>query len=160
MLSYSLAGYQPELIDGLVLQGLAFKAAFFPDFVLPGHCIPVSTLISACAPGYFAAGNTAAMQTNFFAQGQFDLEILPWAYYYGQPVSIGELLTNGGTLNGTSAMTGPVMVITRERDLPFCVRDRFAKGDPNLSSTAAMCEDHFQRQVRSMSRSFLMEVRL
>jgi pimeloyl-ACP methyl ester carboxylesterase len=139
MLSYSLARDQIELTDGLVPQGLLFNATLFPDFILGGNFVPASTLTSAHAPGYF----TAAMQTNFFPQGQFDPETLSWVYQHGQPVTLGELLTIGGMLYRTSAMTGPVMVITGERDLPFCFGDCFANDDPKLPSDADTSKDHF-----------------
>jgi hypothetical protein len=85
------------------------------------------------------------MQKNFFAQGQFGPEMLPWAYKHGQPVTVGELLTIGRTLYGTSVMIGPVMVNTGERDPPFCGRDYFVTGDRNLASIADTSKNHSRR---------------
>lgn len=44
----------------------------------------------------------------------------------GQPVTIGELLTIGGGTSGMNPTKAPVLIITGERDLPFCGGDCLA----------------------------------
>jgi pimeloyl-ACP methyl ester carboxylesterase len=41
----------------------------------------------------------------------------------GQPVTVGELLTIGGATTAVNKFAGPVLIITGERDVPFCGGD-------------------------------------
>lgn len=96
ILTYSMAHGNPSLSDGLVLTAFAQNGTFFPFFNYGANLIPATTLTSDYEAGYLAAGNEAALQTMFFAPGQFDPSILPFTYSTAQPVAIGELLTIGG----------------------------------------------------------------
>lgn len=132
--SYALTRDHPELSAGLILQGFAQNATFLPYFLLGGNFVAVQNtpLASSYPAGYVAAGNPSAVQTNFFSPGMFDPAILDLAYSTGQPVSLGELLTVGGAAAGINPFSGPVLIITGNRDVPFCGGDCSMTGDPNL----------------------------
>ena len=145
VLSYALARDDHSASDGLILQSWSMNQTFFPYFSLGGNWIPVTDLTSAYRAGYLAAGDQAAFQTNFLAPGQFDPDILSFAYKNGHPVAIGELLTVGDAMYGINQFTGPVMIVTGERDLPFCGGDCYATGDPRLSSIPAAAKNFFPK---------------
>lgn len=44
----------------------------------------------------------------------------------GQPVTIGELLTIGGATGSMNPTKAPVLIITGEKDVPFCGGDCLA----------------------------------
>ena len=139
-LSYGLARDNPTLSNGLVLTGFSSNASFVPYFELGGNFVSVTTVPSAASlyvAGYLAAGDPSGVQTNFFAPGQFDPAILTLAYMTGQPVTIGELLTIEGEAAGVNTFAGPVLVITGERDIPYCGGDCLATGNPALASIPA-----------------------
>ena len=125
VLSFGLSRDMPELTDGLVLTGFSATPKFYPYFLLAGNWIDVSqsALASKYVSGYFAAGDATAVQTEFFAPMAFDPNILPFAFSTGQPVSVGELLTIAGAGTGVSQAAVPVLVITGQRDLPYCGGD-------------------------------------
>ncbi|KAI6879971.1 hypothetical protein KC318_g19249, partial [Hortaea werneckii] len=76
--------------------------------------------------GYLAAGDESGVQTNFFSPGAFPPELLTFATNNGQPVTQGELLTIGGEIAVPNTFCGPVLVITGERDVPYCGGDCLA----------------------------------
>jgi pimeloyl-ACP methyl ester carboxylesterase len=123
--TFALSRDYPTITNGIILQGWAPTGDFLSDFVFGGNFVDVQTtpLKDNYTAGYFAAGNPSAVQTNFFAPGQFDPKMLEFAVETGHPVSQGEMLTIGGAGHGVSSFQGPVLVITGERDLPFCGGD-------------------------------------
>ncbi|KAK6206846.1 hypothetical protein QIS74_13334 [Colletotrichum tabaci] len=125
-----------SLSDGIVLTGFTQNATFLPYFVLGGGFVQANSLptLSHYAPGYVAPASVSGGQVNFFAPGAFDPEILRAAYQGGQPAAIGELLTIGGSTGLPSSFTGPALVITGDRDIPFCGGNCSATGDPALKS--------------------------
>ena len=146
-LSYGLARDMPALSSGLVLTGFSTNATFQPYFELGGNFVSVTTvraLASEYVAGYLAAGDPSAVQTNFFAPAMFDPAILTLAYQTGQPVTLGELLTIGGEAGGIATnFTGPVLVITGGRDLPYCGGNCLATGNPSLPSIPAAVQQSF-----------------
>lgn len=78
------------------------------------------------------------MLTSFSAPGDFSPQILKYAYKHGQPVTIGELLTQGGETGSINHFAGPVHIVTGERDIPFCGGNCLAAptGYPNIPSTS------------------------
>lgn len=62
-------------------------------------------------PGYLTNSNANANQYDFFLPGYYDPEILTFAEENKQPVTPGELLTQGSAPR-SSNFTGPVLVIT------------------------------------------------
>ncbi|KAL6250998.1 hypothetical protein RBB50_001206 [Rhinocladiella similis] len=121
--TYALARDEPKLSSGIVLTGFSTTGTYIPYFQLGGNFVSVTNVPSLAKEyeaGYLAAADASAVHTNFFAPGQFDPEMLDFALATGQPVSLGELLTIGSAAAGISSFTGPVLVITGERDMPFC----------------------------------------
>jgi pimeloyl-ACP methyl ester carboxylesterase len=145
VISYALARDDPSATDVLILQGWAMNKMFFPFFVFGGNLIPVTDLTSTYEAGYFAVGNQAALHTNFLAPGQYDPDMVAYAYANGHPASMGELLTIGGAMYGVSDFSGPVMVVTGERDLPFCGGDCYATGDSSIHSIPDAARQFFPK---------------
>lgn len=145
ILSYALTSEYPELSDAIILQGFSQNASFMPYFELGGNFIAVqnSPLASQYPAGYLAAGSKSGVQTNFFAPGMFDPAVLDLAYSTGQPVSQGELLTIGGAAAGVNNFTGPVLIITGGRDVPFCGGDCNNTGDPSLPNIPSSSKKNF-----------------
>ncbi|KAK5054733.1 hypothetical protein LTR84_001625 [Exophiala bonariae] len=139
--SFELARESPDLSDGLILTGFGLNGSFLPFFQFGGNWVSATSipaLASQYAAGYFGAGNPSAVQTNFFSPGQFSASALDLAAgALGQPVTVGELLTIASAIGGVSQFSGPVLVITGERDLPFCGGDCLATGDPAVASIPA-----------------------
>ncbi|KAI1458060.1 Alpha/Beta hydrolase protein [Annulohypoxylon moriforme] len=125
VLSYALTQAHPEgLSDGLVLtgfgQGTGSYSAYFTfggNYVVARNA---STSLIGYPAGYMASGDRTGVQTNFFAPDNFDPAVLQAAYVSNQPVTVGELMTIGSGAVGNNTFGGPVLVITGERDIPFC----------------------------------------
>ncbi|KPM38210.1 hypothetical protein AK830_g8370 [Neonectria ditissima] len=135
VLSYALANLYPDLTDAIVLTGFSQVPSFLPGFVLGNNFIPVkaSPLALKYPKGYVVPASATGVQTAFFAEGDFDPKVLELAYKTGQAATPGELLTVGTPAGVKSAFTGPVLVITGERDLPFCGSDCYATAIANAS---------------------------
>jgi len=112
--SYTLAQQHPELSAGLILTGFSQNATYGPYFVLGANLVAASAIpgLAAYPAGYLASGNPSALQSNFFAPGQFEPRILQAAFLAGQPLAVGELLTIAGGTTSGSSFAGPVLVIT------------------------------------------------
>ena len=135
----------PKISDGIALTGFSQNGTFVPYFMLGGNFIDVKenpTLAPKYDHGYLAAGDASGVQTNFFSPGAFDPKILAFAAATGQPVSIGELLTIGGGSAAPNAFVGPVLIITGERDVPFC-GGSCLNGAPEGSSIPAQAQKTF-----------------
>ncbi|KAF2237155.1 hypothetical protein EV356DRAFT_442255 [Viridothelium virens] len=132
VISYSLTRDYPTASDGLILTGFSGNATFLAYFALGGNFVLANTIphLSAYPAGYFAAGDASGVQTNFFAPGDFDPNILELGFQTQQPVTAGEILTIAAS--GVNHFAGPVIVITGERDVPFCGGDCLATGNPAL----------------------------
>jgi pimeloyl-ACP methyl ester carboxylesterase len=112
--SYSLTVLSPELSDGLILTGFSQNTSFSPYFELGGNFISAKNvpLLANYPTGYLAAGDASGVQTNFFSPGDFDPAVLALATSTGQPVTPGELLTEGALTKDQNPFTGPVLIIT------------------------------------------------
>ncbi|KAI1770272.1 Alpha/Beta hydrolase protein [Hypoxylon cercidicola] len=128
--AYALAAAHPELSDGIALTGFSLAlGGFVTDFLYGANLVEAraaSPALAAYPPGYLASADATAVQTNFFAPGNFDPAILEAAYAAGGPVTVGELMTIGSVATGNNSFGGPVLVVTGERDLPFCGGNCFA----------------------------------
>ncbi|PHH66145.1 hypothetical protein CDD81_208 [Ophiocordyceps australis] len=142
-ITFSLTQMDPTITDAIVLTGYSQQTGFMSGFALGGDFVPVSslpTLVHNYTAGYVAPRSSVGVQTNFFAQGDFDPKMLTIATKNQQPAALGELLTLGST--GTmSPYGGAVQIITGERDIPFCGGDCFntksiAGSAPNLLETS------------------------
>ncbi|KAM0206416.1 hypothetical protein ACHAPA_003612 [Fusarium lateritium] len=122
VISYALANESPELTDAIVLTGFSQSPAYMSLFVVSNNFIPITdTPLAAQYPaGYIATQSTVGVQINFFAEGDFDPQLLDVAYQTAQPVTPGELLTIGTPAGKNNSYTGPVQIVTGERDVPFC----------------------------------------
>jgi len=121
--TYLLTAMNPKISDGIALTGFSTNGSFVPYFALGGNFVDVKTnaaLAPQYAHGYLAAGDASAVQTNFFSPGAFDPAVLAAAVSTGQPVTIGELLTIGGEIGVPNTFAGPVLIVTGERDIPYC----------------------------------------
>ncbi|WYZ36758.1 hypothetical protein EsH8_II_000264 [Colletotrichum jinshuiense] len=137
--SYALTAAFPDISDGIVLTGFAPNSTFISNFILGNAFIQANkaAVFRDYPNGYLAPAYEGGVQVGFFAQGNFDPKILTAATKAGQPVTVGELLTIGGEANQLSSFAKPVLIITGERDLPFCGGDCLATGIPQLPSLPA-----------------------
>jgi pimeloyl-ACP methyl ester carboxylesterase len=144
--TYALTAMYPNISDGIALSGFSQNGSFVPRFQLGGDFVDVKDN-EALAPlyghGYLAPGSPSAVQTNFFAPGAFDPEILTFVVDSGQPVTVGELLTVSGETASPNNFAGPVFVITGELDIPFC-GGSCLEGAPNGSSIPAQAQRSFK----------------
>jgi len=143
--TYALTAMYPNISDGIALTGFSQNGSFVPFFELGGNFVDVKTnaaLAPKYAHGYLAAGDASGVQTNFFSPGSFNNETLQFAASTGQPVSVGELLTIGGETGSPNPFAGPALVITGERDVPYCGGSCY-NGAPNGSSIPAQAQKTF-----------------
>jgi hypothetical protein len=112
----------PNLSDGIALTGFSQNGSFVGEFQLASNWIEANEVaaLSAYPDGYLAAGTQTAVQSNFFAPGDFDPAVLTYAYNNGQPATVGELLTIGGEAGSPNLFAGLVHIVTGDRDIPFC----------------------------------------
>ena len=84
-------------------------------FALGNNFIPVknnSVLAPQYPEGYVVTESVVGVQTEFFAENDFDPQVLALAYMTGQPVTPGELLSIGAPAMMTNAYNGPVSIVT------------------------------------------------
>lgn len=77
--------------------------------------------------GYLTHSDLTANQFVFLRYGAYDIGLGVVIEQTKQPVTIGELLTAGGSPS-SSSFSGPVIVFTGEYDEPFCGLDCYATG--------------------------------
>ncbi|KAF5129786.1 hypothetical protein E5D57_006117 [Metarhizium anisopliae] len=121
-MTYALTALHPDITDAIVLTGFSQVPQFLAYFVLGAHFAPVADnrlLARHYAAGYVAPRDSIGVHINFFGPGDFDPEVLKVATQTGQPAAVGELLTVG-SVPKSSEFPGPVMIITGDRDIPFC----------------------------------------
>ncbi|CAK4028180.1 alpha beta-hydrolase [Lecanosticta acicola] len=123
--TYALTALYPTISDGIGLTGFSQNGTFLPFFELGGDFVQANTnaKLADYPDGYLASATPSAVQTNFLAPNAFDPNILPFAFANGEPVTIGELLTIGGAAASKNELKAPVLIITGERDVPFCGGD-------------------------------------
>lgn len=143
--SYSLAVLHPEATDGLVLTGFTQSSQFIPYFGLGGNFVLANgnPTFAKYPFGYLAAGDVSGVQTNFFSPGAFDPALLELGYSSGQPVTVGELLTIGAQTALPNPLTGPVLIITGGRDIPFCGGDCRITGEAGVANFLELSKPNF-----------------
>ncbi|PHH75948.1 hypothetical protein CDD82_4211 [Ophiocordyceps australis] len=127
VMTFILTQMDPGVTDAIVLTGYSQRPDYMAEFVLGGDFVPVSSLPmlgNKYSPGYVAPRTSVGVQTNFFAPGDFDAQMLKSATLNGQPAALGELLTLGAA-GMMSGFGGAVQIVTGERDVPFCGGDCF-----------------------------------
>lgn len=77
-------------------------------------------------------GSPAGDTDGFPRTREFDPEVLTWAANNTSPTSIGEVTQIG--VPGRNNFTGPLLVITGERDLVFCGGDCYQTPNPEVLS--------------------------
>lgn len=109
-------GKGETISDGIALTGFSAASQFVPYFLYGGQFVSAPTLPAGAgasyANGYLAAGSNSSVQTNFFAPGMFDPDVLAAATETGQPVTVGELLTLAAPASAPNGYSGPVIVVT------------------------------------------------
>ncbi|KAH0598446.1 hypothetical protein MHUMG1_03744 [Metarhizium humberi] len=121
-MTYALTALHPDITDAIVLTGFSQVPQFLAYFALGANFAPVANnrlLAGHYAAGYVAPRDSIGVHINFFGPGDFDPEVLKVATETGQPAAVGELLTVG-SVPKSSEFPGPVMIITGDRDIPFC----------------------------------------
>ncbi|KAI5465311.1 Alpha/Beta hydrolase protein [Mariannaea sp. PMI_226] len=129
VMAHALSAMYPDLADTIVLTGFSHVFNFMPTFMVANNFIPIknSPSLAALYPkGYVASASETSMQINFFGEGDFDPGMLTMSHLLGQPAAPGELLTVGVPAVKKSKFKGSVLVITGERDLPFCGQNCYA----------------------------------
>lgn len=123
----ALTAQAPQLLDAAVLTGYSTSTASIVQFLLGAAFEPAARALPntfAQKPRvWLAAGSNASIVQNFlwppnYAQGAFDV-----AYAGGDTVSLGGLFSLSSVTANATDFTGPVFVLTGERDLPFCGND-------------------------------------
>jgi len=139
-MTYDLVNKYPDISSGIVLTGFSQVPDYMGLFALAGNFSPVRSIPGLrlrYPAGYVGAGSERAVQINFFGPGDFDPKILDYMYKNGQPNTPGEILTVGSGGGVPNQFKGPAMIITGDRDVPFCGGDCMStiaiKGNaPNL----------------------------
>ncbi|TFA98229.1 hypothetical protein CCMA1212_010050 [Trichoderma ghanense] len=122
-MTYNFINQNPGFSDAAVLTGYSQNPGFLAGFALGGNFKPVkeiSSLAGSYPAGYVGVPSTIGFEIQFFAPDDFDPKMLSYATKHAQPATPGELLTlssGGGDIN---AFNGSVLIITGERDVPFC----------------------------------------
>ncbi|GIZ40115.1 hypothetical protein CKM354_000346700 [Cercospora kikuchii] len=122
IMSYALTAQYPTISDGLGLTGFSQNGSFIASF-LNGNNFRQANAFPQFAQlpnGYFAPASEQGVQLSFLSPGDFDPALLPVFFKTGQPVTIGELLTQGGAAGAPNPIKAPVHIVTGERDIPFC----------------------------------------
>jgi pimeloyl-ACP methyl ester carboxylesterase len=120
--TYGLTAMNPDISDAIVLQGFTQIPDYLPSFLVGANFVEARSqpALADYPAGYLASGDVSAVQTNFFAPGQFDPRVLAAAAASSKPVTVGELLTIGGPVSVPNSYEGPVLFVIGDRDLPFC----------------------------------------
>lgn len=114
-ITYALVRETPDISAGVVLTGYSQVPNYLGLFALGGNFVPVSSIPALAAwypTGYVGSGSRMAVHINFFAEGDFDNEVLDYLYMHGQPNTPGEILTVGASAGESNPFPGPVMIIT------------------------------------------------
>ncbi|KAG9257178.1 uncharacterized protein F5Z01DRAFT_456893 [Emericellopsis atlantica] len=126
-ITYNLVNDDPKISQGIVLTGFSQISDFLGQFALGANFVPVREVAALAAryeEGYIAAGSAVGVHIAFLPPGgEFDPDILDFGFAHAQPHTTGELLTVGVGTGEINAFAGPCMIITGERDVPFCGGD-------------------------------------
>ncbi|CEJ82114.1 hypothetical protein VHEMI02200 [[Torrubiella] hemipterigena] len=151
IMSYGLTSLYPKLSDAIILTGFSQFPNYMPYFVLGGNFAPVSsidTLKDKYATGYIAPFSSIGVHINFFGPGDFDEDMLDDATKNGQPAALGELLNTGGPVGKPSEFGGDVLIITGDRDVPFCggnCKDTSMLKDAKADNVLEISRSNFQK---------------
>ncbi|KAL7792434.1 hypothetical protein V8C37DRAFT_416327 [Trichoderma ceciliae] len=122
-ITYNFINANPDFSDAAILTGFSQNPNFVNSFVLGGNFEPVKeipTLAATYPVGYWAPQSSIGINIQFFAPGDFDPKMLANAFATGQAATPGEFLTIGSGSDDTNAFKGHLLIVTGERDMPFC----------------------------------------
>ncbi|KAK5703538.1 hypothetical protein LTR17_022017 [Elasticomyces elasticus] len=121
--TYTLAAEHSSISDGIALTGFSqIGAGLSSEFTFAANYIQANTLpaLAAYPNGYLAFGGLSAVQSIFFSPNQFDPGLVSTIFNTQKPITVGEALTSIGETATINNFAGPVLIITGNRDLPFC----------------------------------------
>ncbi|EJU04083.1 alpha/beta-hydrolase [Dacryopinax primogenitus] len=120
----ALSGLNPSAVDTLILTGFSDSLASRALFVagaLYTRAADVNPAAFSSLPGsYVMTGLPQGNQFQFFYYPFFDPGAFVQARATEQPAALGVFSTLGTISGGSSNFTGPVHLVTGERDLAFC----------------------------------------
>ncbi|KAL6867031.1 hypothetical protein J3F83DRAFT_103205 [Trichoderma novae-zelandiae] len=122
-MTYNFINQNPDFSDAAILTGFSQNPSFLAGFALGGNFKPVKeipSLAGSYPAGYVGVPSTVGVNIQFFAPDDFDVKMLSYATAHGQPAAPGEILTIGAGSGDTNAFSGNVLIITGDRDVPFC----------------------------------------
>lgn len=122
-LTYAFTQQHPTASNGIALTGFSTNGSFASLLAYGSNFIQANTLphLKHYPNGYIAVSDASALHIGFLAPNQFDPAILTYAIQnLNTPITIGEMLTFGSAVSQANSFAGPTLVITGERDLPFC----------------------------------------
>ncbi|RCI15331.1 hypothetical protein L249_6526 [Ophiocordyceps polyrhachis-furcata BCC 54312] len=117
-----LTNQHPSMTDCIILTGFSQVYKFLASFILAANLVSVKKIPSLAGlydEGYVAPHTSIGVQTDFFAPHNFDPAVLQLATERRQPAALGELMTLS-YVTSKSSYRGPVLLITGDRDIPFC----------------------------------------
>lgn len=153
-MTYGFASEHPDQTDGIILTGFSQAPGFIGLFALGGNFVPVSridALKDKYTTGYIGPASTIGVHIQFYGPGDFSQDILEYSTKNGQPAAIGELLTTGGPIALPNKYTGDVLIITGDRDVPFCGGDCHATGAINGTAPDLL---EFSKPMFKQAKSF------
>ncbi|KAK5045653.1 hypothetical protein LTR84_009022 [Exophiala bonariae] len=134
-LTLSLIRDYPTISDAAVLTGFSANGTWADQFMFGSSWLSTTEIPryqKDYPAGYIAWEYPSGIQTAFLAPGNFDPEALPWSVNNTKPTSIGEIVQVGSPVRNN--FTGPLLIITGERDLVFCGGDCYQIGNPAVPS--------------------------
>ncbi|RFU75771.1 hypothetical protein TARUN_6530 [Trichoderma arundinaceum] len=122
-ITYNFVHANPDFSDAAVLTGFSQNPSFVAAFLLGGNFEPVKkipALKSTYPVGYVAPQSSIGVNIQFFAPNDFNPKVLESSFATGQAAAPGEILTIGAGTGVVNDFKGHLLIITGERDLPFC----------------------------------------
>jgi len=120
----ALSGKNTSAVDALVLTGFSANMSALATFAAGGLYTRAADVVpasSASLPGsYVMTGLPQGNQFQFFYYPYFDAAVFAQARASEQPATLGVFSTMSVLGGMASEFTGPVHVVTGDRDLPFC----------------------------------------
>ncbi|KAK6062625.1 hypothetical protein SCUP515_13180 [Seiridium cupressi] len=143
--TYALHVIDPDISDAIILTGFSQFSDYQPAGLIGLHLVEANLRdrFAYYPPGYLIQGDLVALQTDFFAPGTFDPDILEPAYAAAEAVTVGELASAAYMAFANVTSTAPVLIVTGERDVIYCGTDCFAVGDQDISSVLDFSKNYF-----------------
>ncbi|KZO91751.1 alpha/beta-hydrolase [Calocera viscosa TUFC12733] len=118
------SGIVPGQLSALVLTGFSANGSYVGQFQTSNAFSRADetqpSRFTGLPGSYVISGLPQSSQINFFYYPFYDLDIASFSFSTTQPVTQGVLFTFTSLINGASNFTGPVHVVTGDRDWVFC----------------------------------------